>query len=65
MSADWLIGAVALPVVGWVASIEYRLGVLLGMKKDLERLEMKTDMLVEHLIDRPTQEGSRKRRGSS
>ena len=59
---DWAIAGALLPVVGWVASIEYRIGLLVGMKKDLERLEEKTDMLVEHLIDRPAQEGSDKRR---
>lgn len=46
---DWLMAA-GIAIIGWVASVEYRLGAVLGLRPKIERIEAQLDLLVEHLI---------------
>ena len=51
--SNWMIdGATALVIglMGWMASVEYRLGAVLGMKAQISRVEEQVDRLVEHVI---------------
>lgn len=61
---EWLI-ALVMALVGWIISVEYRLGLVFGLTTKVERIESQVDKLVEHLIekdDRPTS-GSRHQSG--
>lgn len=48
--AGELVAATIVGLAGWAASVEYRLGTLLGMRDKISRIEEQTDILVEHLI---------------
>jgi len=51
MNAD--ITTFLVPIIGWVASIEYRLGVLTRLKETVEKTDAKVEKLVDHLIAKP------------
>lgn len=51
-----ILGAIVLPLGGWVWHSERRLTAVevsfLALKEDIDRLETKTDKILEHLLER-------------
>lgn len=46
---EWLISAAA-PALGWVVYVEYRLGQLIGMKQQVDKIEDRVDKIYDHLL---------------
>lgn len=47
--ADWFVGAI-IAIVGWVVSVEYRLGVIFGLTSKVDHIQSQVDLLVGHLL---------------
>lgn len=45
---EWLVTAAA-PILGWVVSVEYRLGQLMAMNKNVEKTAERVDKIYELL----------------
>lgn len=59
---EWIVSFAGI-FLGWGASVEYRLGQLMKMSKDIEQTAERVDQIYEHLLSRPTEERLRERRG--
>jgi hypothetical protein len=46
---DWM-GIIVMPLIGWIVSVEYRLGALLGIKEAVERTDARVEKLYDHLL---------------
>lgn len=57
---DWqLAAAILVPVGTWAASVEYRLGQLLSMKATVDKLDEKTDKIMEILVEQASRKVER------
>jgi hypothetical protein len=48
---EWMAG-IGVAVVGWMGSVEFRLGQLLKMQSDVSETKQKVNSLYEHLVER-------------
>ena len=52
MTWSWeAIAAVAVPVVGWIVSVESRIAKVFNLEERVKSIDKKVDRLIDHLID--------------
>jgi hypothetical protein len=52
MTLDGALAIAAIPLAGWIISVEYRIGILQGIHDKVNRVDTKVDLLLSHALNR-------------